>query len=60
MCGVENQITERLVGKISYNREMELMIMLSLEGIGEPLTQYCRHDLISIFEPINLLGPSER
>lgn len=30
---MENQISERLVGKINYNGKIQLMIVLSLKGL---------------------------
>lgn len=59
---MDNQISERLFGTINYNGKIQLMIVLSLEGLGSfsHSTQYYRHNLISIFKPINLLGFSER
>lgn len=59
---MENWITERFVGKINCNGKIQLMIVLSLKGLESfsHSIQYYRHNLISIFKPINLLGLSER
>ena len=59
---MENQISERLVGKINHSGKIQLMTVLSLEGLESfsHSTQYYRHNLTSIFKLINLLGLSER